>query len=195
MSRNWRLALLKLALLGTSVLVAITLCEIGLRVTGLDFPRVWEPDAEVGWRPIPGAVRRFTDEGDGLVEINSLGLRDRERPGPLDAKTPRIAVFGDSMTEADQVNLPDTYTARLEESLRQSGQGAEVWNFGVTGYSPIQELLLFRKEAAKYRPRVVVLSIFLDNDVSGCHPSLSVAPGSAVRDYRRLRRAIRLFTV
>ena len=167
---------MKVVALGVSLSIAVLAVEAGLHLVGRDSPRVWAPDPVVGWRPIPGAKRRWIEEGDGLIEINSRGFRDRERELEAEPAVERIAVFGDSMTEADQVNLDQTYASRLEAGLRGQGHAVEVLNFGVTGYSPTQELLLFREQAPKYRPQIVVLALFLDNDVSGSHPRLSVAP-------------------
>src|SRR3974390_206254 len=135
---------------------ALCLVEAGVRVMGMDVPRVWAPDPATGWRPIPGAHRHWTDEGDGLIQINSLGFRDVERQIERRPNIARVAVFGDSQTEADQVNGDQTYSARLEASLAARHQ-VEVLNMGVTGYSPVQELVLFRTEAPHYRPDVVVL--------------------------------------
>lgn len=179
----------KLLLLIASLGFCVGSAEVGLRLIGRDNARVWVPDPEVGWILLPGARRHWTDEGDGLIQVNSLGHRDRERRLTPDPAVTRIAVFGDSTTEADQVNLGDTYVARLEADLQRSGYTTESLNLGVTGYSPIQELLLMRREAARYRPQVVVLGLFLDNDVSGCHPALSVAPEApfATVDGDRLR--------
>jgi hypothetical protein len=78
------------------------------------------------------------------------------------------------MTEAVQVNLEQTFTYLLEEKLREHDQRIEVLNFGVNGYSPIQELLLFKQEGPRYRPDLVIFALFLDNDVSGVHPALNV---------------------
>ena len=176
MTRFVRQGILKVAALSVSLGIALLAAEAGLRLLGRDGPRVWAPDPVVGWRPIPGAKRHWIEEGDGLIEINSRGFRDRERELAAEPAVERIAVFGDSMTEGDQVNLDQTYASRLEAGLRGQGHAVEVLNFGVTGYSPTQELLLFRDEAPKYGPQIVVLALFLDNDVSGSHPRLSVAP-------------------
>src|SRR5947209_5284773 len=69
----------KLVLLVSSVLVALLVLEVVLRLFGLSAPLVWAPDPEVGWHHIPGARTHWTEEGDGLVQINRLGYRDRER--------------------------------------------------------------------------------------------------------------------
>jgi lysophospholipase L1-like esterase len=148
--------------------------ELLLPLIGLDYARVWEPDPELGWHLIPGARRIWTSEGRGLIEVNSLGYRDRERQVEKVPRTFRIAVFGDSMTEAVQVNLGQTFCYLLEEQLKRRGIRNEVLNFGVSGYSPIQELLLFKREGLRFRPDLVIVAVFLDNDISGVHPDLTV---------------------
>jgi hypothetical protein len=90
-----------------------------------------------------------------------------------EAGTFRIMFLGDSMTEAVQVNLDQTFCHLLEQRFHEKGKKVEVLNCGVNGYSPLQELLLLRREAPRYRPDLVVLGLFLDNDVSGCHPTLN----------------------
>ena len=167
-----------LLLLG-SLMFALLLVEALMEYSGLRYDPVWEPDPRLGWRHIPGAVRHWTDEGDGWIRINQLGYRDRERRVEKDSGTNRIAVFGDSMTEGVQVNLEQTYPYLLEEQFRHSGRRVEVLNFGVNGYGPLQELLLLKQVGARYQPDLVVLAVFLDNDVADCHPKLAVAQGNA----------------
>jgi len=165
-----------LLLLASSSLLSLLLLEGGIRFLGLDVPIVWEPDPKLGWRHIQGARRHYTEEGSGLIEINELGYRDRQRQPDKPTGIYRVIIFGDSMTESSQVNLDQTFPSLLEEKLRGQGPSVEVWNFGVNGYSPIQELLLFKQAGPRYKPDLVILALFLDNDVSGCHPALSIAP-------------------
>jgi hypothetical protein len=91
----------------------------------------------------------------------------------------RVGVFGDSMTEAVQVNLEETFCYVIEERFRSAGVPVEIFNFAVNGYSPVQELLVFREEGPRFSIDVAVLALFLDNDVSGSHPALSVSQGGA----------------
>lgn len=161
----------------TSALVGMFMIEGAMNFIGLDYARVWEPDAELGWHHVAGARRLWTEEGRGLIEINSLGQRDKERALPKPKGTYRIVVYGDSMTEAVQVDLEQTFTSLLEKSLAQKGHHVEVLNLGVNGYSPIQELLLLKREGKKYEADLVVLATYLDNDVSGSHPALNVSQG------------------
>jgi hypothetical protein len=62
--------------------------------------------------------------------------------------------------------------------LRRKEYRVEVLNFGVNGYGPIQELLLFKQEAPRYQPNLVILALFLDNDIADVHPKLKTAPES-----------------
>lgn len=161
----------------TSALVGLLLIEGAMHFVGLDYARVWEPDAELGWHHVAGSRRLWTEEGRGLIEINDLGQRDKERTFSKSKGIYRIVVYGDSMTEAVQVDLEQTFTSLLEQSLTQKGYHVEVLNLGVNGYSPIQELLLLKREGKKYEADLVVLATYLDNDVSGSHPALNVSQG------------------
>lgn len=164
---------LKFVTLGVSLLLAFLCVEILVRISGNDRPLVWRPDPQRGWRHIPGAKLRWTEEGDGLVEINALGLRDPERTVAKKPGTYRIAVFGDSMTEAIQVNLEQTYTQLLEKRLRARGWNVEVINFGVSGYSPLQGYLTFDAVGKAFLPDLVLHAVFTDNDIADCVRSLA----------------------
>lgn len=169
MSRKW---LFRLAAITCGSLIAILLVEIGVRAAGLDSPLVWTPDPELGWKHVPGAETQWTEEGNGHIVINSLGHRDRERSESKRPGVFRIGIFGDSMTEGVQVNLPETYAYRLQELLSSPSRPIEVFNFGVNGYSPQQELLQFRREGPRNHLDLVILATFLDNDVADTHPDL-----------------------
>lgn len=170
-------ALIGLMVIALSSLTGLLLIEGALYVVGLDFARVWEPDPQLGWHHVPGARRTWTEEGRGFIQINSLGQRDKERTLAKPPNTFRIAVYGDSMTEAVQVDLEQTFTYLLEEALNRRGYRVEVLNLGVNGYSPVQELLLLMREGRKYQADLVILATYLDNDVSGSHPALNVSQG------------------
>jgi len=168
--RRW---LFKLALLALSTGVAVLCLEIGLRLTGLDHPLVWQPDPRVGWWHIPGAQVHWTSEGDGHVRINSLGMRDVERSTDKKPGVFRIAVFGDSMTEGVQVDLEQTYTQQLEKLLQARGMSVEVLNFGMNGYSPLSGYLLYDKVGKSFHPDLVIHAVFTDNDIPDGDPALA----------------------
>lgn len=126
------------------------------------------PDRATGWSLRPGAEGLVRNENKrGIyVRINSDGLRDREHSIQKPAATLRIAVLGDSLCEATEVQLEKTFWAILEDKLSRcaSGRKVEVINFGVAGYSTAQELLMLRTKVWKYQPDIVLLA-FTGSDV------------------------------
>ena len=165
-TRKRGLLLAKLAALALSTLIAVLCIEVFIRVAGRDRPLLWEPDARLGWHHIPNAELVWTEEGNGHVRINSGGFRDVERSVQKDRGVFRIAVFGDSTTEAIQVDLEQTYCQLLEARLRQRGIRAEVLNVGVSGYGALQDYLLYSERVREYAPDLVLHAVFLDNDVA-----------------------------
>src|SRR5207253_4628700 len=101
--------------------------------------------------------------------VNSEGLRDREHSKTKPPNTLRIAILGDSMTEALQVPVQYTFWHILEHDLAAckslGGRQVEVMNFGVSGYGTAQELLTYRHWGAAYSPDVTVLAFYPGNDV------------------------------
>jgi len=96
------------------------------------------------------------------IEINAFGMRDRERTLKKAPGTVRIAVLGDSFTEAFHVKNEETFTRVLEKNL---GEGVEVLNFGVAGFGTIQELLTYREKVRQLHPDIVILAFLSANDM------------------------------
>ena len=122
----------------------------------------WMHDALLGWSHEPDArgeyvgPRPWPIEFRGRVEINSLGLRGPEIPPP-DPGEARVLVMGDSMVAAFEVDYPETFTARLEELLRERvPTPVRVINGGVRGYGTDQSYLFFRDKGARLGPKLVV---------------------------------------
>jgi lysophospholipase L1-like esterase len=91
----------------------------------------------------------------------------------------RIAVLGDSFMEGYSVGDDDHFSRRLEINLVENGTATEVLNFGVGGYSPLQSYLAFKTEASQYRPDIVLLGMFLENDLREMKPeSKKLAAGA-----------------
>ena len=165
----------KLFLLGFSVVLTLGLAEIALRIAHIGYPALggklhlftWNPYTGVGLRP--GAEGMAHTENDVYVRINSAGFHDIEHTKEKPANTFRIAVLGDSFTEAMQVTQDKSFTSVMQQSLAGcpalAGKNIEAMNFGVSGYGTAQELLILRHYAWDYSPDVVVLAFFTGNDV------------------------------
>jgi len=144
----------ELILAGAVLLALPLLVEAALRIAETQFePQLYEPNRELGWKLRPGASGVVIAEDRQTVRINSHGFRDRERSYDKPEETFRIAVMGNSWTEALQVPLERTYPALLESDLQKNGcfngKRVEVLNFGVAGYSTGQELLTLQQEVWK----------------------------------------------
>jgi len=160
--------------LALAVLVFLSIpffCELGLRMAHIHFdPQLYGPDRSLGWVLRPGATGLVQTETPQWVTINSQGFRDRERTFTKSANTFRIAVLGNSWTEAMQVPIEQTFPSVLERELNQqgclAGQQVEVLNFGAAGYSTAQELLMLQERVWKYEPDVVLLAFYPARDIA-----------------------------
>ena len=158
-----------LVLMAASILLVLGLCELALRVTGFSYPAFYIYDDHLGARLRPGTEGWYRDEGEAYIRINSDGLRDHEHSIQRPPNTIRIAVLGDSYAEALQLPLELTFWGLLERELPRcsafGGKRVEVINFGVSGYSTAQELLMLRHHAWRYSPDMVLLAFLTGNDV------------------------------
>lgn len=168
------LTLLVLAIAG--VAIAAAGLELGVRVAHLEPDRFWEPDPLLGSRHIAGMSGWWTQEEREFsvpVEINAQGWRDVPRAPEKPPGVSRIVVLGDSFAEAMQVPLEVAFPRVLEQELnRRLGRRVEVINMGVSGYGTAGELLLLRRDGARYQPDLVLVAFFSGNDVMNNSPEL-----------------------
>lgn len=160
----------RVALVAAGLAAGTLLAELALRLAGIGYPVFSRCDAERGWALRPGAEGRSTREGGARVSINADGLRDRPHAASKPEGRVRIAVLGDSFSEAQEVELDETFWSVAESELRRlapwPASEVEVLNFGVRGYGTAQELLTLRCCVARFEPDVVLLALFTGNDVS-----------------------------
>jgi hypothetical protein len=172
-----------LALAGASLAIALVIGESALRLGGFSYPNFWQPDPITGTSLRPGMEGWQRDEGRAYVKISAQGLRDREHSIAKPAGTYRIAVLGDSYTEAMQVDIDRTFWALLPKRLQSCGFAAgkklETLNFGVSGYGTAHELLTLRERVWPYAPDMVLLAFFPGNDVRNNSKALEGEKGRA----------------
>ena len=149
-----------------------------MRLAGISFPVFDVYDDVRGVKLMPGQSGWYRKEGEAFLEINSLGYRDREHDLAPPPNSFRIAVLGDSFTEARQMPIEETYWHRLGEALEAcpalGGKTVEVMNFGIGGYSTTQSLLVYETDARRFKPDLVLLGFFAGNDVRENSRALSV---------------------
>ncbi len=167
-----------LILLGS--FLGLVICEISLRLFGFKYSgSTWRNDPLIGWSLRPGATAWEVDEGVAWTRINSHGYRDRERAEPKPQGVYRVAVLGDSCTEARQVDMDKTFTSLAEEELNRrhccGGRRVEVLNFGIGGHGTGQELLLLRERMWKFSPDMVVLQFYAGNDLYNNYRPLNIS--------------------
>lgn len=151
-------SLLPLALL-------LLLCEIVIRVTGADAPRMYTKgftatefaryDPELLWSLIPGTRR--TDKNGAVYTINSLGLRCAEIASRQEGEL-RILSLGESTTFGIGVADNQTYSARLEQELNSSrtDRRYRVINAGMSAYSSTQSVRYLERRGMALQPDAVL---------------------------------------
>lgn len=153
-----------------------------MRIAKISFPLFTVVDPHTGFRLRPNAEGWHRGEGNVYLRMNSHGLRNKEISVKKPENTFRIAVFGDSFTEARQVKMEDAFPAIIENELQDCSafntQEVEVINFGVSSYGTAQEYLLMHHYAWKYDPDLIVLAFFAGNDVRSNSTVSEVNPQS-----------------
>jgi hypothetical protein len=158
-----------LALVLAGVAMAFLIAEAAVRLGGLAKVSLYTWDAYRGWGLKPGASGWQRDEGAGFVSVNGAGFRGPEWTIAKPPDTLRVAVVGDSFTEAPQVAYGQTFCAVAEHALGGckglGGRRVQVMNFGTDAYGTAQELVTLRRHAWQYSPDLVVLAFFSGNDL------------------------------
>src|SRR5262245_25792471 len=160
----------KVLLILLGAFFGLAIGEAGLRLFGYRYTgSFFTLDPLLGWSLRPGAGAWQVDEGDAWVKINSHGYRDRERAVSKPPGVYRVALLGDSFTEARQVELDKTFASLAEEELNRRhcfrDRRVEVLNFGTLGYNTGQELIQLRERGWKFSPDMVVLNFYSGNDI------------------------------
>lgn len=171
----------RVALLAASLALTLLGMEAGLRLFSQVAPGLTERDPLVGQRYLrsfeadvfmPEAGRRVA------LRFNDVGFRGPCRPQEKPPGVRRLAILGDSMIASLAVDEPQTMVCQLERLLNESPAGAswEVFNFGVNGASPGQNLVLYREVVSRFQPDVVLATFFVGNDLADNCSRLSANP-------------------
>jgi hypothetical protein len=154
-----------IALAIAGVVAALAIAEVALRFL-IVHPDFYVYDRYAGWTLNPGAAGWQHEEGTAWLAINREGFRGPEITIRKPPGTIRIAVLGDSFTEAQQVDYPAIFCAVMQRKLGEGlkPKAVEVLDFGVDGYGTTQELVTLERRVWQFEPDAVVLAFFSGND-------------------------------
>src|SRR2546426_5170777 len=165
--QRWRERIL---LVSGGIVAGIIVAESILAILGISSPNFYRPDRHTGTALRPGAEGWYGKEGGSYVRINKDRLRDRDHEVAKPADTLRIAVLGDSFSEAFQIPPADAFWSVMERDLQMNsrlrGRRVEVINFGVSGFGTGLEFITLCHRVWKYSPDVILLAFYTGNDVS-----------------------------
>ncbi len=167
-----------------SVVVGLIAAEITIRrcAPAFNLSPLWSYHPILGWTQLPGA----TFAHPVRIAFNSMGFRDREHVLEKPSGTVRILLLGDSMLEAVQVPFEETFYYRLEQQLNALGDDRryELINLGVGDFGTAQEYLALHHYGARYRPDLIILSVFPLNDLTNNQIRYADCYGSRNDRYR-----------
>jgi hypothetical protein len=133
-------------------------------------------DPELRWVQQRGLTLTRRNEAGETVEVRGdrLGIREPPRPYRTDATS--VLVAGDSFAAGTQVSYDQTWTARLGEALRRTRPDVQVINAGVDGYDLSQSYRMVERLWPLFRPRHLVVSVFVGNDLINYEEQAAARP-------------------
>jgi lysophospholipase L1-like esterase len=167
---KWRKVLARICVALIAIGIAFGLCEVAARMI---FPRppmgTRQPQVAYLRDPELRYVLAPNQKGwidDGLITVNSQGIRGPEVASPKPQGRFRIVIIGDSLTLGWGVDDDQTFSARLDRLLRDRHPDGDldVLNLGVSGYSTRQEVELLTRSVSRLEPNLVLVG-FYSNDV------------------------------
>lgn len=166
----------KLAALAIAGVISLGLGEAAVRLL---LPQVrlviepggfYTPDPPGRYRLAPGYRGRITNraEYDNQIRMNQAGLRGPELVESGDSL--RVLAIGDSFTFGVGVEDDQTFVALLADRLTAGGTQAQGLNAGIPAFGVPDAATWFRLHGASLEPDVVILAIFLGNDLIDASP-------------------------
>ena len=165
-----RRVMLTFLLLLAGALMALGLAELTLRLAApqqliVFRPDIWRPVDSLGWAHRANLDTRV-NTGDRTVTLvtDSAGFRTAEAGRP--ASDLRVLLLGDSFMEALQVEHEQSLAGLVEQCFgARTGRRATVWNTAVGGWGPPQYYTQALHALSMTRFDLVVVGVFLGNDV------------------------------
>jgi len=170
-----------------SCLGFLLLLECGVRILDPQPAVKYRYSPTVFYEPKPNAHFNYRRREFSVpVSYNAFGMRDCARTLNKPTDVLRVALVGDSQTEAKEIPADSTWGSWLERDLkgRIQDRRIEVLNFGVSGYGTVRSWARFETLGRRFAPDVVVY-LFIANDVgdvaTGLDRMFYTFDGSAMR--------------
>lgn len=149
---------------GSLQMVAHT--ELGKVLPAIE-PQLGQPDSDIGYAFTPNSSALWTRENRAFITINSLGLRDDEIAIEKPEGQFRIALSGDSVVEALQVEGDKVFENLTEKRLQAEHQNVNIMNFAMAGNGPLRQLTRLEKFATPLKPDFIIMMMSAGDFLSG----------------------------
>ncbi len=159
-----------LALFALGTVASMGLAEVIVRLAAPQQliqlrPDLFRPVDSLGWMHQPN-IHTQVNTGNGPVWMHTDSSGFRVAKAGRAGGRPRVLVLGDSFLAAMQVEYEQSLPGLMEQCLASSsGQTAEVWNTAVSGWGPNQYYLQAARVLNAATFDVMVVGVFLGNDV------------------------------
>jgi hypothetical protein len=140
-----------------AVCISVALCEVSLRSFNLSSPNEYD-QAKSAFGHIPNSVKIFTEEGYGIRQVNKLGILDRNYDLTEPGRKSGI-IFGNSFTEALQVNTDQVYENSLEDMLSRPDKKVEIMNLGRSGRHILEYFAFYKKISPELEHSFVIIQL------------------------------------
>jgi len=168
-----------------SLAVSFLIVEVILRTTHFLGARVsWSvPDPLIGWRYKPDTEYWYDSRENPVPTTGRTNHHSWIDKDWVEAKAPgtyRVAILGDSYVEALQVEQARNFTNLAEARLNQAGGSSprswELMNFGRSGFTQTEELIVLENEVFAFEPDLVAVFFYAANDIMDVDPDTTTDP-------------------
>ena len=154
----------------TSLFAGLLVAEAAVRMIApeagrVESPAMFVPDSLVGYRLASNYRGYRGNQTEYLTPVytDSMGMRSLQAKS--EDKGTRILFLGDSFIFGQGVAAEQSMPAMVQRYLAAARSSAIVFNAGVPGYGTRQEELWLREYGPQVKPNLVVLGVFLGNDL------------------------------
>lgn len=168
-----------------SFALSFLIVEVILRTTHVLGARVsWSvPDPLIGWRYKPDTEYWYDSKENPIPTTGRTNDHSWIDKDWAEAKAPgtyRVAILGDSYVEALQVEQASNFTNLAQARLNQAGgpfpRTWELMNFGRSGFTQTEELIVLQNEVFAFEPDLVAVFFYAANDIMDVHPDTTTDP-------------------